>query len=293
MPDLYSLLPAFRMVAQSGGFTAASGRLGISPSAVSQKIRQLESHLGAKLFERTSRSVRLTEAGRLLLDDTDRSFSDLAEAMDRVRSFGKLPAGELRINLSGLAAELCVLPRLEGFVRHYPDIALELVTDDRLSDIVAAGCHAGIRMSDALELDMISRPIGPPLRRTVMAAPAYLDVAGMPQHPAELGAHKLIRYRYPASQRLEPLRFLVDGRMIEVDPAAALVLNDVHQIGFAVRAGLGLAQVFRATAEHAAEAGQTLEVLAAFEPPRQQFHLYYPSRGQPPKLKAFIDWFCR
>lgn len=281
------------MVARSGGFTAASGPLGMTPSAVSQKIRQLEAHLGARLFERTSRSVRLTEAGKLLLDDTDQSFGDIADALDRARAIGKEPAGELRINLSGLAAELCVLPRLAGFVRQYPDIALELVTDDRISDIVAGGWHAGIRMSDELDMDMISRPIGPSLRRTVMASPAYLDMSGVPQHPAELATHRLIRYRFPGSRRLEPLRFLVDGRTIELNPAPALVLNDNEQIGFAVRAGLGLAQRFHATSGNEVISGETVELLVPFEPPRRQFQLYYPSRGQPPKLKAFIDWFCR
>ena len=293
MPDLLSLLPAFRTVAASGGFTAASGRLGMTPSAVSQKIRQLESHLGTRLFERTSRSVRLTEAGKLLLEDSEQAFSDLADALERVRAVDKRPAGELRINLSGLAAELCILPRLAGFVRHYPDIALELVTDDRLSDIVKGGWHAGIRMSEEVDMDMISRPIGPSLRRTVMASPAYLDMAGVPQHPADLSKHRVIRYRFPGSQRLEPLRFASEGRMLEMNPAPALVLNDNDQIGFAVRAGLGLAQRFHATAEPEVAAGETVEVLVPYEPPRRQFHLYYPSRGQPPKLQAFIDWFCR
>lgn len=293
MADLISLLPAFRLVAASGGFTAASGPLGMTPSAVSQKIRQLESHLGTRLFERTSRSVRLTEAGKLLLEDSDQAFGDLADALDRARSVDKRPAGELRINTSALAAQLCILPRLVGFVRHYPDIALELVVDDRLSDIVRGGWHAGIRMSDDLDMDMISRPIGPGLRRAVMASPDYLERMGVPQHPADLAGHRIIRYRFPGSQRLEPLRFLVDGRMLEMNPAPALVLNDNDHIGLAVRSGLGLSQRFHATAEHEVSTGETVEVLVPFEPPGRQFHLYYASRGQPPKLKAFIDWFCR
>lgn len=293
MTDLYSLLPAFRAVATSGGFTAASGRLGMTPSAVSQKIRQLEAHLGAKLFERTSRSVRLTEAGRLLLEDTEQSFGALADALDRVRAFGKGPAGELRINLSRLAAQFCVLPRLAGFVRQHPDISLELTTDDRLSDIVAGGFHAGIRMSDSLDMDMIARPIGPALRRTVMASPAYLDDRGVPEHPDDLGGHDVIRYRFPGSQRLQPLLFGVGGRTLAVNPAPKLVLDDNDHIALAVREGLGLAQRFRVTEDRALQAGDLLEVLATFEPAPSQFHLYYPSRGQPPKLKAFIDWFCR
>lgn len=179
-PDFFSLLPAFRMVATTGGFTAASGRLGITPSAVSQKIRQIEALVGVRLFERTSRSVRLTEAGRLLLENTDRAFADIADALDRVRMVGKRPAGNLRINLSRLAAQVCILPRLAAFVRHYPDIKIELATDDRLSDIVAGGFDAGIRFQDTLEMDMIARSIGPPLRRSVLASRSYLEASGTP-----------------------------------------------------------------------------------------------------------------
>ncbi|MDR6872980.1 DNA-binding transcriptional LysR family regulator [Bosea sp. BE125] len=291
-PDLFSLLPAFRLVATTGGFTAASGRLGMTPSAVSQKIRQIEALVGARLFERTSRSVRLTEAGRLLLQDTDRAFGDIADALDRVRTVGKRPAGNLRINLSRLAAQLCILPRLAAFIRHYPDIAVELATDDRLTDIVAGGFDAGIRFADTLEMDMIARAIGPPLRRPVLASRSYLEAAGIPQHPNDLGHHQLIRYRFPGSQRLEPLTFNVDGQVLRLDPPPRLVFDDNQHFDFAVRAGLGIAQLFRAAENPATETHEPVEILTQFEPHPLQFRLYYPTRNQPPKLRAFIEWFC-
>ncbi|MFK4811846.1 LysR substrate-binding domain-containing protein [Devosia sp. ZW T5_3] len=291
-PDLLSLLPAFRMVATAGGFTAASGRLGITPSAVSQKIRQLESLVGARLFERTSRSIRLTEAGRLLLQDTDRAFGDIAEALDRVRTAGRRPAGNLRINLSRLAAQFCILPRLADFVRRYPDVNVELATDDRLSDIVAGGFDAGIRFSDTLELDMIARPIGPVLHRRVLASRAYLEAAGIPQHPNDLASHQVIRYRFPGSQRLEPLTFNVGDQVVRLDPPPRLVFDDNNHFDFAVRAGLGVAQLYRTTEIPANESDELVEVLPQFEPRPAQFQLYYPTRNQPPKLRAFIDWFC-
>jgi DNA-binding transcriptional LysR family regulator len=290
--DLFSLLPVFRMVATTGGFTAASGRLGVTPSAVSQKIRQIESLVGTRLFERTSRSVRLTEAGRLLLQNTDRAFSDIADALDRVRTVEKRPAGNLRINLSRLAAQVCILPRLAAFVRHYPDIAVELTTDDRLTDIVAGGFDAGIRFADTLEMDMIARAIGPILRRSVLASRSYVEAAGIPQHPNDLASHQLIRYRFPASQRLVPLTFNIDGQVFRLDPPPRLVFDDNHHFDFAVRAGLGIAQLFRETEIPAIEAGELVELLTEFEPRPVQFQLYYPSRAQSPKLRAFIEWFC-
>jgi DNA-binding transcriptional LysR family regulator len=290
--DLFSLLPAFRIVATTGGFTAASGRLGITPSAVSQKIRQIESLVGTRLFERTSRSVRLTEAGLLLLQNTDRAFSDITDALDRVRTVDKRPAGNLRINVSRLAAQVCILPRLAAFVRQYPDIAVELATDDRLADIVAEGFDAGIRFTDTLEMDMIARAIGPVLHRSVLASRSYLEAAGIPQHPNDLASHQLIRYRLPQSQRLVPLTFNIDGQVFRLDPPPRLVFDDNHHFDFAIRSGLGIAQLFRETEISAIEAGELIEILTEFEPHPVQFQLYYPTRAQSPKLRAFIDWFC-
>jgi DNA-binding transcriptional LysR family regulator len=289
--EYISLLPVFRMVAISGGFTAAAGPLGVTPSAVSQKVRQLEAMLGVRLFERTSRSVRLTEAGQLLLAGTERPFEELAAAVDHARTINRRPAGVLRITLSRLAAEVCILPRLGGFVRHYPEITLELSTDDRLTNIVAGGFDAGIRMSETLERDMIARRIGPPLRRAMLAAPSYLDRCGFPRHPGELNDHQVIRYRFPGSQRLEPLVFRIGDQIHRLDPPPRLVLDDNRHIALAVREGLGIAQRYRVTEEAAIESGDVIEVLSEFEPQPSQFHLYYPSRNQPPKLQAFIRWF--
>ncbi|WBU64293.1 LysR substrate-binding domain-containing protein [Paracoccus aerodenitrificans] len=290
-PDTLALIPVFRAVASTGGFTAASAALGITPSAVSQKIRQLESNLDVRLFERTSRSVRFTDAGRMLYEDTARSFLDLENALEKIGGLNARPAGTLRINLSRLAAEICILPRLVDFARAHPEINLELTTDDRLLDLVAGNFDAGIRMSDTLELDMIATPIGPPLRRTVLAAPAYLVDRGIPTHPDELSEHDIIRYRFPGSGRLEPLIFSIDGQIKRVNPHPKLVLDDNSHISLAVRGALGLAQRFFTTEQDAIRAGALIEVLNEYEPSPKQFNIYYPSRNQPPKLMAFIRWF--
>ncbi len=289
--DSLALLPVFRSVATAGGFTAASGLLGITPSAVSQKIRQLEAKLGVRLFERTSRSVRLTAAGQELLNGTVTTFDELARAIDNARMTSQQPAGQLRISLSRLAAEVCVLPRLAGFADRYPDITLELSTDDRLTDIVAEGFDAGIRMTETLEQDMIAKPIGPPLRRSILASSSYLQRHGEPAHPSDLRNHKVIRYRFPGSQRLEPLTFCIADQIHRLDPPPCMVLDDNTHIRQAVREGIGLAQRYRVTEEAGIVAGDLIEVLMEFEPPAYQFKFYYPSRNQPAKLKAFIDWF--
>jgi len=291
-PNILAALPVFRMVAKTGGFTAAAGRLGISVSAVSQSIRQLELRMGIRLFDRTSRSVRLTERGRLLLDAVEAPMGLLAGAIETIRQADGEPSGHLRITLSRLAAEICVLPRLADFVRRYPAIRLELSTDDRLTDIVSNGFDAGIRFRGALELDMISVPLGPPLRRSMLASPDYLARAGEPRSLEDLSRHAVIRYRFPGSGRLEPLSFRRGDEAIHLDPPAALILDDNSHFAVASRAGLGLAQRFRATEEAAITSGVLVSVLDAYEPEPQKFHIYFPSRDlQPAKLRAFVDWF--
>lgn len=290
--SILAALPVFRAVAQAGGFTAASGRLGISVSAVSQSIRQLELRMGIRLFDRTSRSVRLTERGRHLLEAIEGPIGLLSGAIDAIKEADGEPSGHLRITLSRLAAEICILPDLAAFVRRYPAIRLELSTDDRLTDIVSNGFDAGIRLRGALELDMISVPIGPPLRRSMLASKEYLARAGEPQTLEDLSQHAVIRYRFPGSGRLEPLTFRRGEATIQLDLAAALILDDNRHFALASRAGLGLAQRFRATEETLIESGELVSVLDAYEPEPQQFHIYFPSRDlQPAKLRAFIDWF--
>ncbi|BCH26483.1 LysR family transcriptional regulator [Mesorhizobium sp. L-8-3] len=287
-----SALPVFRAVAEAGGFTAASGRLGISVSAISQAIRQLELRLGIRLFDRTSRSVRLTERGRELFEAIEGPIGLLSGAVEAVKETDGEPSGHLRITLSRLAAEICVLPTLADFVTRYPAIRLELSTDDRLTDIVSKGFDAGIRFRGALALDMISVPIGPPLRRSMLASPDYLARAGTPRTPEELSRHRVIRYRYPGSGRLEPLIFRRGEEIVQLDPPGVLILDDNAHFSLASHAGLGLAQRFRVTEEDALRTGELVGILDAYEPEQQQLHIYFPSRDlQPAKLRAFIDWF--
>lgn len=290
--SILAALPVFRMVAQAGGFTAAAGRLGISVSAVSQSIRQLEFRMGVRLFDRTSRSVRLTERGRQLLEAIEEPIGLLSGAVEAIKEADSEPSGHLRITLSRLAAEICILPRLADFVRRYPAIRLELSTDDRLTDIVSNGFDAGVRFRGALELDMISVPLGPPLRRSMLASKEYLAKAGEPRTPEDLSRHAIIRYRFPGSRRLEPLTFRRGEETIQLDPPAALILDDNRHFALASSAGLGLAQRFRATEEGLIESGELVSVLDAYEPEPQEFHIYFPSRDlQPAKLRAFIEWF--
>lgn len=287
-------LPVFRAVATLGSFSTAAGQLGVTPSAVSQAIRALEDQLAVQLIARTSRSMRLTEAGAQLLADIDVPLAQLGEAMQGVRSQGTQIEGPLRISLSRLAAEVCIKPHLPGFMDAFPGIRLELACDDRLTDIVKGGYDAGIRMRESLDGDMISLPIGPPLRRSVLASPAYIARHGTPRQPEDLMSHRLSRYRFIGSQRLQPLTFKRGEELLELDPPPAVVLDDAAMIGALLRAGTTISQAFHAVEAGAIEDGTLIEVLTGFEPPPMQFHIYYPSRVlQTGRLRAFLDWFAR
>ena len=287
-------LPVFRAVAVNGGFTAAAGRLGVTPSAVSQSIRALEEQVGTRLFARTSRSLRLTEAGSRLLAEIDAPLGRLSNAIESLRDSEGQPEGPLRISLSHLASEICVMPQLAQFIQAHPAIQLELSTDNRLTDIVKGGFDAGIRMRESLEGDMISLPIGPPLRRVLLASPEYIARYGKPATPADLQGHRVQRFRFPGSQRLEPLRFREGDQRLEIDPPAAVSLDDIRSIGLVLRSGQIMAQAFRVIEQKAIDDGSLIELLQEYEPDPLQFHIYYPSRIlQSARLKAFLEWFAR
>ncbi|WP_054311646.1 LysR family transcriptional regulator [Mesorhizobium sp. 1M-11] len=292
-PAVLHLIPTFRVVAQCGGFTAASGRLGVSASAVSQTIKKLEELIGVRLFERTSRSLRLTDSGEEFLQSIGQPLDQIESAIDMLSNRAGLPAGVLRVTLSRLAAKTCILDRMVEFVQTYPGVTLELSTDDRLVDIVAGGFDVGIRMRETLENDMIARPIGIPLRRSLLASKAYASRHGVPSTVDDFANHRFIRYRFPRSERLAPLEFGADDQLKLVDPNPFLVLDDDNHISTAVRAGLGIAQRYRQTEEDAIDSGELIEIMPRYEPSPVQFFAYYPSRRQQPaKLAVFLDWFC-
>lgn len=292
-PAVLHLIPTFRVVAQTGGFTAASGRLSVSPSAVSQTIKRLEELIGVRLFERTSRSLRLTDVGEELLQAVGKPLDDIQGALEAIYSRATSPTGTLRITLSRLAAKTCILEGLADFVESYPQITLELSTDDRLVDIVASGFDAGIRMRETLENDMIARPVGLALRRSLLASKNYIERYGVPATLDELRGHRFIRYRFPGSERLAPLEFGVGDETKFLDPLPFVVLDDDNHISSAVRSGLGIAQRYRWTEEDAINNGSLIEILPEYEPSPVQFFVYYPSRQQQPaKLTAFLKQFC-
>ena len=287
-------LTAFLAVARAGGFREAARATGGSASSLSEAIRRLESRLGARLLHRSTRSVAPTEAGARLLDRLGPALGEVEAALDVVNGFRDKPVGTLRLNVPVSAARL-VLPRIVSpFLAAYPDIRLDVIAEDGLIDVLAAGCDAGIRYDERLEQDMIAVPIGPREQRFATAAsPAYLDRRGRPGHPRDLLDHACLRGRF-ASGAMTPWEFERDGEIVRVDPAGPLIVRVGAATDLAVDAavgGSGIVHLFEDWLRPYLDSGVLEPVL---EPWWQRFSgpfLYYPGRRYlPAPLRAFIDF---
>lgn len=285
LPDL----AAFVRVAELRSFRRAAQALGVSPSALSHTLRNIETKLGVRLLHRTTRSVAPTEAGERLLERLRPALNDIDGALAELKGFRDRPAGRLRINTSRSAARFLIAPRLGAFARAFPEVRVEIVTDDALADIVAAGCDAGVRLDEALQPDMVAVRLGGPQRMVVVGSPDYLDRAGIPQEPADLTRHGCFRMRLP-SGALFPWELERDGQIVRVEVTGPLIVDDIHVQLRAALDGAGLAHVFEAHVADDIAAGRLRTVLDDWCPPFPGFFLYYPSRRQvSPALRAFID----
>lgn len=287
-------LNAFLAVARARGFREGARASGASASGLSEAVRRLEAQLGVRLLHRTTRSVVPTEAGAGLLTRLGPALTEVEAALDVVNGFRDRPAGTLRLNVPVSAARL-VLPRIvPPFLAAYPDIRLEVITEESFVDVLAAGCDAGIRYDDRLDQDMIAVPIGPRVQRFATAAsPAYLARRGRPEHPRDLLAHACLCGRF-ASGAMPPWEFERDGEVMRVDPAGPLIVRIGGGTDLAVDAaiaGTGIVFLFEDWLRPHLLSGALEAVL---EPWWQSFSgplLYYPGRRLvPTPLRAFVDF---
>jgi DNA-binding transcriptional LysR family regulator len=287
-------LTAFVAVARAGGFRDAARASGSSASSLSEAVRRLETRLGVRLLNRTTRSVAPTDAGARLLDRLGAALMEVEAALDVVNNFRDRPTGTLRLNVPASAARL-VLPRIvPHFLAAYPDIRLEVIVEDSFVDLLAARCDAGIRYDERLEQDMVAIPIGPREQRFATAAsPAYLDRHGRPTHPRELLDHACLRGQF-ASGAMTAWEFERDGEVVKVDPTGPLIVRLGAATDLAVDAavaGSGVIHLFEDWLRPHLDSGALEPVL---QPWWQRFSgpfLYYPGRRYlPAPLRAFIDF---
>lgn len=284
-------LSIFLTVCRSGGFRSAARQLGLSPSHVSETITRIETRLGVPLLARTTRSVMPTQAGRALAERIAPLFADVQAALHDVTSPDQEVRGLLKLNVTGAVMVDILPPLIDRFLLRHPAVRVEIEVEDRLVDITAAGCDAGIRYGEHLAQDMIAVPIGPAFQQLALAAaPDYLARRGMPAHPRELLEHDCVRMRF-SSGALTAWTFEKEGETITLDPAGRLVVGvdaAAAAIGFAC-AGHGLVCTFRNWLDADLAGGRLQPVLPdwwlQFDGPQ----LYFSSRRMPAPLRAFVD----
>jgi DNA-binding transcriptional LysR family regulator len=287
-------LNAFVTVAGAGGFREGARLSGGSASVLSEAVRRLERQLGVRLLHRTTRSVAPTEAGRGLLERLRPALAEVEGALDVVNHFRERPAGTLRLNVPMSASRLVLPAIVPPFLAAYPDIRLEVITDESFVDVLAAGCDAGIRYDERLEQDMIAVPIGPRVQRFATAAsPAYLDRHGRPQHPRDLLDHACLRGRF-ASGNMPAWEFEKDGETVLVEPTGPLVVRMGGASDLAVDAaiaGTGIVALFEDWIRPQLDSGALEAVLEPWWLSFPGPFLYYPGRRLvPAPLRAFIDF---
>jgi len=281
-------LIGFVHVARQRSFTRAAAKLGVSPSALSHAIRGLETRLGLRLLTRTTRSVATTEAGERLLQAIGPRFDEIESEVAALSDLRDKPAGSIRITADEHAVRSVLWPRLRGLLGDYPDIKLEIVSDNGLTDIVAERFDAGVRLGGIIAKDMVAIPIGPPMRMAAVAAPAYFARHSRPKRPEELIGHSCINMRLPTRGGLYAWEFEKNGREQRVRVDGQLVFNSIAPIVQAAVDGCGIAYLLQDIVRPLLDDGRLVQVLADWSPPFQGYNLYFPSRRQQPPAFALV-----
>lgn len=273
-------LDAVLAIARRGSFRAAALELGLSTTALSNAIGKLERQLGVRLFNRTTRSVSLTDAGRNFVDQVGPALKDIHDAMDAARSQQETPSGTLRINAFPTAAREILAPLLLQFLRRYPQVHIDLVTEGRIVDIVADGFDLGLRSADLVPSDMIAIPVGPPRSFAVVASPAYFQTNGRPRVPPDLLSHSCLRIRLP-NGALHRWQFEKDGQPIQIEVHGPITLDEASLSRIAVLEDIGIGYFMESDVREDIAAGRLVRVLEDWTPPIEPLCLYYPSRRNP------------
>jgi DNA-binding transcriptional LysR family regulator len=273
-------LRALVAVGRARSFTKAAAKLGVSQSALSQTIRQLEMRLGVRLLTRTTRSVSPTEAGARLLQTVVPRFEEIDAEIATIAELREKPAGSIRITATEFAVESLLVPRLSKLLRAYPEIRVEMTVDYALRDIVADGYDAGVRSGEQVAKDMIAVRIGPDLRMAVVGAPSYFRNRPEPKKPQDLIGHNCINLRLPTHDTVYAWEFDKNGREVRVRVEGQLTFNATSQQIHAALAGLGLVYAPEGMVQAHVARGKLRRVLDNWCQPYPGYHLFYPSRRQ-------------
>ncbi|MBZ6384938.1 MULTISPECIES: LysR family transcriptional regulator [Pantoea] len=283
-------IQAFIAVAREQSFTKAAAGLGVSPSALSHTIRNLEERIGVRLLARTTRNVAPTEAGERLLQSVAPLFEQINSEIARIGELRDTPAGNIRITCSDDAAESLLRPALPAFFARYPDISVEICIDYGFTNIVTERFDAGIRLGESISRDMIAVRLGPDWRLAVVGTPDYFQTHPVPVIPQDLTAHRCINIRHSVGGSVYAWEFEKDDRKLNIRVNGPLLSNSIIHVMNGALDGIGLAYVPEQMARPHIEAGRLIEVLADWSPTFEGFHLYYPNRRNTSSaFAAFVE----
>lgn len=276
-------------VSRKGSFRAAALDVGMSTSALSASIAKLEAQLGVRLFNRTTRSVSVTDAGRRFVEQVTPALKDIHAALDTVRSEQETPSGTLRINTFATAGREILAPLILECLRRFPQIRIDVVTEGKLVDVVADGFDFGVRTQTLVPSDMIAIPLGEARRYAVVATPSYLETHGTPLLPADLLSHACIRTRLP-NGALFRWRFDDEGQSVQIDVDGPITLDEASLARITVLESVGIGFFMDSDVNDDIEAGRLVRILERWTPPLSPLCLYYPSRRNPPAaFKVFVE----
>ena len=287
----FAELAAFVAVARERSFRRAAVQLGVSPSVLSRTIRSLEERLGTRLLNRTTRSVAPTQIGASFADRLRHAMADLESAVREAATHQKQPKGRVRVNLPHVAARLVIAPMLGEFAKAYPDVQLDLVLDDDITDVVAKGFDAGIRSGALVQLDMIAVQLTPDLRMAVVGSPTYFEGRSAPLVPDDLRHHACVTYRWEETGALFRWSFNGAEGRVEVAVNSVITANDTDLLLRAALDGVGLAFLPESLVVTHIGRGEFVRVLEDWCQPFSGFHLYYTNRPHmPAALRAFVNF---
>ncbi|EXI61964.1 hypothetical protein MHD_00750 [Mannheimia granulomatis] len=284
-------LRAFVLVAQTQSFTKAGALLGVSASALSHTIKNLEVRLKTTLLNRTTRSISTTEAGEQLYRQLLPLLGDIEQCVNDLSRFRDTLQGRLRINANDHAFIFALWDKFQRFMSQYPEVELELISDHKFTDIVAEGFDAGIRLGSDVAKDMIAVPISTDMKMCVVGSPDYFARYGMPQTPAELVEHHCIRFRLPTSGGIMDWEFkMADSKIYKIQPYSHLIVSSSQLMKHACLNGQGLNWTPQDSVAQEISDGRLVEVLSDYSVSYEGYHLYYPNRRQgSPLFRALVD----
>lgn len=287
----YNQLLIFQAIVAEGSIRGAARKLEMAAPSVSQALKNLETTLGLPVFTRTTRRIELTEAGRLLYQRTGSALTALSYALESVRDLSEIPTGKVRVTLPRFVYQLFLQPIYAEFCELYPNIELEISLSDAAVNIVSEGFDVGIRLGDRIEDGMVAKRLSPPMREALIASESYLRRYGVPRKLADLKQHRLIQYRFIASNQLAPLDLVDNGQTVRAEMPVALIVNDTDAMVDAARRGLGIGRMVEPVVKEALQQGTVKPVLEKHWCPYPELYAYFAQESQKARrIRVFLDF---